>query len=36
MGIRIRVMNKTKEGVTFKYIGLKERFGTPRDTATWE
>lgn len=34
--MKVRVVNKTKEGVTFKILGLPKRMGQPRDTATWD
>lgn len=34
--MKVRVVNKNKNGVTFKILGLPKEYGQPKDTATWD
>lgn len=34
--MKIKVVNKNKNGVTFKILDLPKQYGQPKDTATWE
>jgi len=34
--VKVKVVNKSKVGVTFKYLGVKSFIGQLKDEATWE